>query len=85
MGSDDDEGACVDNQLRVKGVSNLRIVDASVFPYTPSAFPVLPIAMLALKAADMISADASTYTRGAFYDDDSAGSLDGGERGGSRP
>lgn len=69
----------------MRGVSNLRIVDASVFPYTPSAFPVLPIAMLALKAADMISADASTYAPDTSYNDDSAGSLYGGERGESRP
>lgn len=51
----------------MRGVSGLRIVDASVFPYTPSAFPVFPIAMLALKAADMISADACVETRNTSY------------------
>lgn len=35
MGSKDDEGACVDNDFRVKGVQNLRVVDMSVAPFVP--------------------------------------------------
>lgn len=59
MGPVGDPLACVDPELRVIGVSDLRVVDASVFPFAPSAFPWLPIVMLAEKAADMISSDAA--------------------------
>ncbi|KAI0164001.1 alcohol oxidase [Xylariaceae sp. FL1272] len=56
IGAADDEGAVVDHQLRVRGVTGLRVVDASIFPHTPSAFPTVPTIMMALKAADMIAA-----------------------------
>jgi choline dehydrogenase len=44
----------VDSRLRVHGISNLRIVDASIFPRIPGYFIVTPIYMIAEKAADMI-------------------------------
>ena len=50
MGPDDDENACVDSHFRVRGVTGLRVVDGSVFPRVPGAFPVLPTFMLAEKA-----------------------------------
>lgn len=59
MGTRDDPNACVDSRLRVLGVEGLRVVDASVFPFTPSAFPVLAVTMLGQKAADPISEDAT--------------------------
>ena len=59
MGRQDDLNACVDSRLRVLGVDGLRVVDASVFPFTPSAFPVLAVTMLGHKAADLISEDAT--------------------------
>ncbi|EKM52280.1 uncharacterized protein PHACADRAFT_260543 [Phanerochaete carnosa HHB-10118-sp] len=46
----------VDPQLLVKGVSGLRIVDASVIPIIPSAHTVAPTYILAEHAADMIKA-----------------------------
>ena len=52
MGSDDDEMAVVDGQFRVRGVERLRIVDASVFPDQPGFYPMVPIYMMAEKAAD---------------------------------
>lgn len=55
MGTGGVETHCADPQLRVNGVTNLRIVDASVFPRIIGSFPQLPITMLARKAADMIS------------------------------
>lgn len=58
MGPKGDANACVDSQLRVNGVRGLRVVDASVFPFTPSSFPVLSVHLVGLKAADMISNDA---------------------------
>jgi choline dehydrogenase len=51
-------GKVVDGNFRVKGVTNLRIVDASVFPRIPGFFIVTPIYMIAEKASDVILADA---------------------------
>jgi len=52
MGLGDD--AVVDALLRVHGLRNLRVVDASVMPQITSANTNLPIIMLAEKAADMV-------------------------------
>lgn len=52
MGSDD--RAVVDAQLRVHGVDNLRIVDASVMPKIVSGNTASPVVMIAEKAAEMI-------------------------------
>jgi choline dehydrogenase len=54
IGADDDPTAVLDSQFRVRGVKNLRVVDASVFPHIPGYFIVLPIYMISEKAADVI-------------------------------
>jgi choline dehydrogenase-like flavoprotein len=46
----------VDNQLRVRGVERLRVVDASVMPTHITGHPNSPIIMIGEKAADLISA-----------------------------
>jgi len=58
MGPADDPAAVVDSRFRVHGVSNLRIVDASVFPRIPGFFIVSAIYMIAEKATDVIHTDA---------------------------
>lgn len=46
--------AVVDADFKVYGTTNLRVVDASVFPRIPGLFIVYPLYMLAEKAADTL-------------------------------
>ncbi len=52
MGPNDDD--VVDSQLRVRGVSGLRVVDASVFAAQPSGNTAAPVMAIAWRAADLI-------------------------------
>ncbi|MBT2132445.1 GMC family oxidoreductase [Aliiroseovarius lamellibrachiae] len=54
MGSD--PMAVVDDQLRVRGIVGLRVVDASVMPNITSGNTNSPVIMIAEKAADMMKA-----------------------------
>ena len=54
MGASSDPSAVVDDELRVHGVTGLRVADASVMPSMPSANTCASTMMIAEKAADMI-------------------------------
>ena len=54
MGSDEDSMAVLDEECRVRGVSNLRVVDSSSFPTIPNGNLNAPTIMLAERAADLI-------------------------------
>jgi choline dehydrogenase-like flavoprotein len=50
----EDLGGCVDAQLKVYGVGNLRVVDASIIPLIPAAHLQATMYAVAEKAADII-------------------------------
>jgi choline dehydrogenase len=52
MGSD--PAAVVDQKLRVHGMQNLRVIDASIMPAVTSGNTNAPVIMIAEKAADSI-------------------------------
>jgi len=56
MGLDGDPLAVVDQQLRVRGVDGLRVIDASVMPDLPTGNINAAVVMIAEKAADAILA-----------------------------
>lgn len=58
MGAADDPMAVVDPALRVRGLSRLRIADASVFPTLPTTNPMVTVLAVGERAADLIRADA---------------------------
>jgi choline dehydrogenase-like flavoprotein len=58
IGPDGDRMAVLDPNFRVRGIRNLRVVDASVFPKIPGFFIVTSVYMIGEKAADVIAADA---------------------------
>jgi choline dehydrogenase len=62
IGKDGDVMAVLDSKFRVRGIDNLRVVDASVFPRLPGYFPVAAVYMISEKASDVIIEHAKAFT-----------------------
>lgn len=59
IGADGDPNAVLDSKFRVRGVSGLRVADASVFPKIPGIFPAVATFMVGQKAGEAVIADAT--------------------------
>ncbi|WP_448615331.1 mycofactocin dehydrogenase MftG [Modestobacter sp. URMC 112] len=55
MGPDGDPGAVVDQELRVRGVEGLRVVDTSVMPRVTSRGPAATAVMIGERAAELMT------------------------------
>ena len=56
MGRADDPNAVVDSELRVRGISRLRVIDASIMPTITSGNTNAPTIMIAERGAELIRA-----------------------------
>ncbi|MFY0408039.1 GMC family oxidoreductase [Solicola sp. PLA-1-18] len=57
IGAPDDPAAVVGPDLRVHGVTGLRVADASVFPTLTAVNPVVTVMLVAERAAQLVAAD----------------------------
>jgi choline dehydrogenase-like flavoprotein len=54
MGAADDEMSPLDPQLRVKGVTGLRVVDGSIMPQLVAVNPNITTMLIGERASDLI-------------------------------
>jgi choline dehydrogenase len=81
MGSKSDPLTVVDDTLRVHGIQNLRVVDASVMPMITSGNTYAATMMIAEKGADMIRGKSSFSSAPGIYTHPALKVM-GGQRGG---
>ncbi|KAK3295192.1 uncharacterized protein B0H64DRAFT_141478 [Chaetomium fimeti] len=62
IGADDDPMAVLDSKFRVRGVSGLRVIDASAFARIPGVFPAVSTFMISQKASDDMLAELEAGT-----------------------
>jgi choline dehydrogenase len=55
IGADDDRSAVLDQKCMVRGIANLYVADASIFPRIPSAVPNMTVMMVAERVADWLT------------------------------
>lgn len=60
MGTDPKKGAVVNSKLKVFGINNLRVADASVFPVVLAGHPNAPTVMVGEQLADLIKYEHNT-------------------------
>ncbi|KAL8951283.1 MAG: hypothetical protein Q9222_002738 [Ikaeria aurantiellina] len=75
MGLPNDTMAVIDSRARVYGVQNLRVVDASAFPFLPPGHPQSTVYALAEKiAADILGQDVPSagYSMVGYYSEEAA-------------
>jgi choline dehydrogenase-like flavoprotein len=65
MGAVNDVMAVVDPELKIRGMTNARVIDASVFPVMVTANPMMTVLIVAEKAADMILGDYAKRSKAA--------------------
>ncbi|XP_036338535.1 glucose dehydrogenase [FAD, quinone]-like [Rhagoletis pomonella] len=65
MGPSSDRGACVDPRLRLHGVENLRVADASIMPDVPRGNTNAPTIMIGERGAEFIKQDWKEDDQGA--------------------
>jgi choline dehydrogenase-like flavoprotein len=52
----EDAASALDSNLNVRGVSGVRVIDASIFPFMPAGNTNGPVMAAAWRAADLIRA-----------------------------
>ncbi|KAF9457987.1 hypothetical protein BDZ94DRAFT_1226987 [Collybia nuda] len=62
MSSKDARYGVTDPDLKVKGVHGLRIIDASVMPFPPSAHPQAPLYLIAERGADLVKSSNTAFS-----------------------
>ncbi|WP_326561206.1 GMC family oxidoreductase [Micromonospora sp. NBC_01796] len=62
MGSQHDPEAVVDSALRLRGTTNVRVADASVFPTMTSVNPMVTVLLIGERAAEFVAAAPSSRT-----------------------
>lgn len=75
MGATDDEQAVVGPDLTIRGLSGIRIADASVFPTMPAVNPMIGVLMVGEKCAELLAASARSAVSAVSAEshDDAAG------------